>query len=152
MTNFELISLVKFLRIKDFKGVYCLDQLHGKVGVNECAIVNLDKSTNIGTHWVMFAKRGDYRIYFDSFGCVTPWEVQKYLKTDSEIKNNIHCIQRQTEKLQEYGTTICGQMCLFVLKLLNDNPPKTYDEIIKCFKDGSFGGFMSEISERKGKS
>jgi len=39
---------------------------------NESGIVNLDDARGSGTHWVAYAKRGDYVIYFDSFGNLRP--------------------------------------------------------------------------------
>ena len=39
----------------------------------ECGIVNLNQSDEPGSHWVCYYKDGTHRIYFDSFGQVTPW-------------------------------------------------------------------------------
>ena len=43
----------------------------------ECAIVNLNKLNEIGSHWVCFAKIGKARMYFDSFGQNVPLEIMK---------------------------------------------------------------------------
>ena len=38
---------------------------------NECGIVNLNTSHQVGNHWVCYFKDGKQRIYFDSFGQIT---------------------------------------------------------------------------------
>ena len=47
----------------------------------ECGIMNFNKSNEIGSHWVCFVRNHNVRIYFDSFGQITPLQLQKYLKT-----------------------------------------------------------------------
>ena len=62
---------------------------------NECGIVNFNTSSEPGTHWVAYDKYGDERIYFDSFGQVTLYEIQKYLKKPYEEGKPV--IQRNTD-------------------------------------------------------
>ena len=82
---------------------------------NECAIVNFNTQDQPGTHWVCYYKIKDERIYFDSFGQITLSEIQKYLKKKDEDK----VIQRNTDIVQTEGSSICGHLCLFVLKSLS---------------------------------
>ena len=98
----------------------------------ECGIMNFNTSDKKGSHWVAWFKRGSNRIYFDSFGCITPREIQKYLKTDSEYENNTLCIQRNTDQVQQPNTQICGQLCLYMLKKLSDGQP--FQDIINTLK------------------
>ena len=58
------------------------------------------------------------RIYFDSYGQITPVEIQWYLKTDSEFDRDKEIIQRNTDIVQAANTSVCGHLCLFVLKSL----------------------------------
>ena len=51
----------------------------------ECGIVNLNSSSQSGSHWVCYYRNNSNRINFDSFGQITPVEVQRYLKTDVEF-------------------------------------------------------------------
>ena len=51
----------------------------------ECGIVNLNTSGQSGSHWVCYYRNGSDRIYFDSYGQITPVEIQRYLKTGSEF-------------------------------------------------------------------
>ncbi len=77
-------------------------------------------SSQSGSHWVAwFIKNGSNRIYFDSFGCITPDELQRYMKTKTEYKDDILCIQRNTDQIQKPNTQICGQLCLYILKELS---------------------------------
>ena len=57
-------------------------------------------------------------IYFDSFGQVTPMEIQKYLKTKEEYEMEKPMIQRNTDIVQHINTHVCGHLCLFVLTSL----------------------------------
>ena len=89
LTNFDINSLVEYLKIPNYKGTFMKDQLIGKPKETECAVVNFNNSDQIGSHWVAFYKNGEQRIYFDSFGQIPPIEIQKYLKTPEEYKHNI---------------------------------------------------------------
>ena len=57
---------------------------HNKRTVKECGIMNFNTSKQEGSHWVCYSIDKHKCIYFDSFGQVTPIELQKYLKTKSE--------------------------------------------------------------------
>ena len=82
----------------------------------ECGIVNLNTHDQPGSHWVCYYKQGSRRIYFDSFGQITPVEVQRYLKTSSEFQRGQEVIQRNTDIVQAPNTVVCGYLCLSVLK------------------------------------
>ena len=80
LTNFDLIKYARALEIKHFRGVFMRDTLPRSPNHKECGIVNFNKSDQTGSHWVCYYKDGENRIYFDSFGQITPIEIQKYLK------------------------------------------------------------------------
>ena len=120
LTNFDIYDIVKKLQIPNFRGVFMRDSVPKTPKSNECGIMNLNTSGQSGSHWVCWFKNRLDRIYFDSFGCITPKEIQKYIKTKSEYENNILCIQRNTDQVQQPNTQICGQLCLYVLKNLSD--------------------------------
>ena len=128
LTNFDIYDIVKELKIPNFRGVFMKDTLPKRPNSNECGIMNLNTSGQSGSHWVCWFKNRLGRIYFDSFGCITPKEIQKYLKTSKEYKNNILCIQRNTDQVQQPNTQICGQLCLYVLKNLSDG--RQFQDII----------------------
>ena len=65
LTNFEIQKYYENeLR---FNGVYSRDNLPYKIN-DGTYIMNLDKYSDIGTHWVAFYVNNNDVIYFDSFG------------------------------------------------------------------------------------
>ena len=118
LTNFDLLEFVKKLEIPYFRGVFMLDNLpKGRPHQIECGIVNFNNTMEKGSHWVCYYKNQSNRIYFDSFGQITPVEIQNYLKQKISEKC-VGVIQRNTDIVQPYNTNICGHLCLFVLKAL----------------------------------
>ena len=132
LTNFDIYDIVKQLKIPNFRGVFMKDTLPKRPKSNECGIMNFNTSNQSGSHWVCWFKNRLDRIYFDSFGCITPKELQKYLKTKREYENNILCIQRNTDQVQQPNTQICGQLCLYVLKNLSDG--RQFQDIVNTLK------------------
>ena len=116
LTNFDLRGYVAQLNIPHFRGVFMRDTLPKAPHKIECGIVNLNTSAQKGSHWICYYKNGTRRIYFDSFGQITPIEIQNYLKTKRE--RGLGVIQRNTDIVQPVNTSICGHLCLFVLKAL----------------------------------
>ena len=110
LTNFELYDYAQKLNIK-LRGVFMRDSLPETPHDNECGIVNFNKVSEKGTHWVAYYKQGDFKQYFDSFGQVVLQEVRDYLKSP---------IYRNTDIIQPINTPICGHLCLYVLKSLSD--------------------------------
>jgi hypothetical protein len=103
------------MKIKNFRGVFMRDELK-KLPPNECGIFNLNTSKEPGSHWVCWFKRGNIRndavrIHFDNYGLVPPQELVDYLGTST---------LRNTEQLQNFNQTNCGEFCLYVLKRLSD--------------------------------
>ena len=119
LSNFDILKIAKYLEIPNFKGVFTRDQLPEKIGNRESGIVNFNTSKEPGSHWVAYFRDGSKKIYFDSFGQVIPTEIQKYLKTKNEYKNNLPVIERNTDVVQEPNTVICGHLCLYVLDNLS---------------------------------
>ena len=112
LSNFDIIKIVKHLKIPNFKGPFMRDELPKTTQKQECGIVNFNTSTEPGSHWVAYFKDGNERIYFDSFGQVIPTEIQKYLKTKEEFEKDAPTIQRKTDIVQEPNTEICGHLGL----------------------------------------
>ena len=119
LSNFDIQKIAKHLEIPNFKGVFTRDQLPEKIENRESGIVNFNTSKEPGSHWVAYFRDGSKKIYFDSFGQVIPTEIQKYLKTNDEYRNNLPVIERNTDVVQEPNTVICGHLCLYVLDNLS---------------------------------
>lgn len=87
------------------------DELPNMPNIIECAIINLDNSENLGTHWVAYVKIYDYCEYFDSYGNLKPpLELTMYLTKDVNIFYNYI-------NYQKTNTYNCGHLCL---KFLNN--------------------------------
>ena len=118
LTNFELSAYVQELGIPHFRGVFTRDTLPKQPHSVECGIVNLNTSSQSGSLWVCYYWNKSNIIYFDSFGQITPVEIQRYLKTGTEFARGREVIQRNTDIIQATNTMVCGHLCLFVLKSL----------------------------------
>lgn len=106
-SNTDLKNLAKLMSIKNFRGVYDLNNLPIKPKQNEKAIIRI-KTTN-GYHWVCYIKSGRCVRYFNSIGNKPPpIELEKYFK-DVKITWN-------KKRYQRRGTSYCGYLCLLFLK------------------------------------
>lgn len=79
----------------------------------ECVVMNLDTNDGLGTHWVAYYKIYSIIYYFDSYGNLPPpTDLINYLGSDVNIYYNYM-------NFQEYGTVICGHLCITFLKNIN---------------------------------
>ena len=72
-------------------------------------IINLDESSDIGTHWVaLYVQNNNSVIYFDSFGVEhIPKEIKAFINNNYN-KNIITNIFR----IQAYDSIMCGYFCI----------------------------------------
>ena len=124
LTNLDLLKYVSILDIPNFRGVFMRDTLPKSPFYKESGIVNFNTSKEPGSHWVCYYKNGENIIYFDSYGQTPLQEVQNYLK-------NIH---RNTDVVQKPGTSICGHLCLYVLKSLSNG--QTFRDVLDSLTTG----------------
>ena len=98
-SNIKMQQILSSLSLKDV-GIYLRDgPFESNIG-----IVNLHPSK--GTHWVCYINEN----YFDSFGCVPPKKLSKYI-----IERNRFCLysEYQIQKNDSY----CASYCLYILYL-----------------------------------
>lgn len=94
------------------------DQLPFKSKRIECGIVNLDDSSNSGTHWVAYVKINNYCLYYDSFGNLRPpLQLLKYFGKCSLFYNYI--------RDQKFDSIVCGHLCLKYLYIFWNEVNKT---------------------------
>lgn len=109
MSNFEIEKCASELQIPYFRGVFSRNDLppNGPCS-KESAVINLDDNKGCGTHWVCYIKRGNYIIYYDSFGVQPPSELLDYFGPKVRIDYNYG---------QDQGVlqVTCGYLCLLFL-------------------------------------
>ena len=140
LTNLELAKYVQELKIPNFRGVFMKDSLPKEVNAIECGIMNFNTSDQPGSHWVCYYKDLHRRIYFDSFGQITPIELQKYLKTAREFDEGVGVILRNTDIVQRVNTHVCGHLCLFVLTSLS-REHLSFQTVLQELNDGYTQGY-----------
>lgn len=115
LSNFQILDKCKELNIKHFKGVFMRDELNknNKASKHECLILNIDSSSNDGTHWTCLLIKGNVCYYFDSFGFPPPTEVEHYC---SEITKRYY----NTFEIQKPHQVICGHFCIYALYRLSN--------------------------------
>ena len=135
LTNVDILNYVSLLKIPHFRGVFMRDELPQKIKTLECGIMNFNTHEQTGSHWVCYMRNGNTRIYFDSFGQITPLELQKYLKTKLEFEKKVPVIERNTDIVQRPNTSVCGHLCLFVLtSLMREH--LTYQQVLDKLNNG----------------
>lgn len=85
------------------------DTLPKRMLKEECAVVNLGDQFTEGTHWVSYKRKKNQIFYFDSFGLVPPKNLINYWGKNVEVYYN-------SERIQEFGSFVCGHLCLKFLK------------------------------------
>lgn len=113
LSNYDILDSVVKLKIPHFYGVFMRDTLpkNSSPASQECWILNHDSSQSDGTHWTALAKNNNIAFYFDSFGKLPPpLEVITYLGAGG-VGDDIQ-LYYNAKRYQNYGTTICGHLCL----------------------------------------
>jgi hypothetical protein len=126
LSNFQIIEKCRELNLKHFKGVFMRDELlNSKLTKTECLILNIDHSSNVGTHWTCLFTDEGISYYFDSFGFRPPKEIEKYCNTEERYFN--------TFRIQKPEEVICGHYCIYMLYKLS-NGYKFYDILNELFR------------------
>ena len=96
-----------------FEGVYSRDNLPNKIK-DGAYVINLDKHSDIGTHWIALYVKNNDVTFFDSFGVEhIPVEIITFIG----LKN----VTANIFRIQAYDSIICGYFCIefvnFMLKV-----------------------------------
>ncbi len=120
----EILDYVKRLKIPYFIGVKMRDELSSlQPNVKECGILNLNTHLQKGSHWTCWYKKGKERYYFDSFAEPPPRELLCYLKTSTEMIEEIPAIKCNAVTVQHDQSIECGSLCLYLLKQMSEGIP-----------------------------
>ena len=110
MDSYEIARYMRLdEKIRDqFYGVYSLDLIPKKLPIPSLVIVNLDYSTDKGSHWVVLHRVNNEVVeHFDSAG--------KQPKRDivNNLFSNALSYKYNNKRLQNYPTDTCGLFCLY---------------------------------------
>ena len=98
ISNYDIIEWVKYLKIKNFKGVFSRDNLKETIKKPKCGTIHLDDKIGSGTHWVCYYN--NYYLY--PFGMPPPTEVINIL-----MRYNIILLNIKTLKVFFVDITVC---------------------------------------------
>jgi len=101
--------------IPNFRGVFAIDTLPKRIFKNESGVINYDKMSGPGTHWVCYYNSPKYQYveYFDSFGISPSKEIVNYLETSD--KN----IMYNSSQIQSNDSVLCGYYCINYIRERN---------------------------------
>ena len=121
LTNFEIQAY--YQNEPRFNGVYSRDNLNDKIK-DGAYVINLDKYSDIGTHWVALYVNNKTVTYFDSFGVDhIPKEIEKFIGNKNMIANIF--------RIQEYDSIMCGYFCIeFIDFMFNGNSLTDFTNLI----------------------
>lgn len=124
----KILTQDKFTKTS-FLDVFASDQLPVKIyKFPTCFIVNIDKSTEPGSHWVAFYAPSQHSVeFFDSYGNAPSFYGGSILEFASRFLN----VDYNPLILQSNVTAVCGQYCIFYL--YSKCRAKTLNEILSSF-------------------
>src|SRR5580698_3063089 len=119
LSNIQITEKCKELEIKKFKGVFMRDELKNNscISRNECMIINIDHSSNEGTHWTCLFIQNGISFYFDSYGFEPTLEVVEYCKEPEDSTSSTR--HYSSYPIQKMNEVICGHYCIYVLHRLS---------------------------------
>ncbi len=95
-------------KVKFDTHVIGIDQLKEiKHQKNQIIIINFQKSTQVGSHWVMVVCKGDEVVYVDSFGLPPPEPVLRFMK-EYKTKKLVKSVLMTTKRVQKMEEELCG--------------------------------------------
>ena len=132
LTNIQIQDELK--DIKHFRGVFSHDTLPKLINEQESGVINLDKQSGEGSHWVAYCSTDQSNIvYFDSFGLPPSDSISAYLKgKNHNLLFNSSQFQQMTE------LPICGYYYIDFIKHLS--PPikmSAYDYLLQFKQEPS---------------
>ena len=120
------MNWIQYLKItpKVFRGVISRDQINLIVNPGYY-IVNLNDSTQPGSHWVVIHVKPNIIEYFDSFGLNAPHEVV-------ELSERMGLNYRyNSTQYQDLNSVLCGYWCLYFVN--ESQKGRSYYDILKPF-------------------
>ena len=97
-----------------YKGTFPSDKIPRLNDLSPYCILNLDKSTEPGSHWVALAKHGNDSILYDSFG-----RDNKKIIPNLRYSGNGQIFNTDRDVEQKIQEQNCGARCISFLKFLD---------------------------------
>ena len=142
--TFQLLKLCtrdKYIS-ETFLGVFAGDRFPKQRLVPCCFIINTDNSGKPGQHWIAIYEKSStnpsQNTFFDSYGSA-PSELNPLWKHFDSYK-------RSNKDYQQKHSTVCGDYCIYVLKLLNAG--KTLQNVLTRFDPQDKEYNDERVSER----
>jgi len=104
----------KILGVK-YKGTFPSDKIPKLNDLSPYCVLNLDKSTEPGSHWVALAKHGNDSILYDSFA-----RHHKQIIPALHYSGNGRIIQPDDDVEQKITQQNCGARCISFLKFFDE--------------------------------
>jgi hypothetical protein len=115
--------------ISNFRGVITIDTLPKKIFKSECGVINYDRISGPGTHWVCYYNhpKSKFSEVMDSLGLPPPKEILNYLETSG--KDFLY----NSSQIQANDSVLCGYYCVnYIIKRSKNISP--YDILYKFFE------------------
>ena len=125
LTNFEIQKY--YQNEPRFNGVFSRDNLQ-KIK-DGAYMINLDKYSDIGTHWLALHVNNNNITYFDSFGVEHIWKEIKEFVKNKNITANIF-------RIQAYDSVMCRYFCIGFIDFMFKG--KTLTEFTNLFSPNNF--------------
>ena len=123
------MNWIEYMRVKSFRGVISRDQIalidsskNHRLGYY---IVNLNDSTQPGSHWVVIHVKNDIIEYFDSFGLNAPMEL-----VELSDRMGLNYLYNSTQ-YQDLKSVLCGYWCLYFVN--ESRKGRSYYDILRPF-------------------
>ena len=133
-TNYELMDIAESYGVNGIN-IIMNDELQNYEYKTSYFILNLEDSTDIGSHWVSLIIEDGRALYCDSFGLVPSLEVENWIHKNTNLKyvwnNNI---------FQDIKSTYCGFFALshiIYIQKTNKNLFEATNDFINLFNNNN---------------
>jgi hypothetical protein len=144
MNSTEILTVLRSDQVLSqmIVGVFPIDKIPPPASVPSGFVINLDKHTLPGSHWVaLYIDTNSKCEFFDSYGLEPNKQIRNYIeKHFSVLKYNRKCVQK-------FFTASCGQLCIyFLVWRVRGVPMKTIAQSLELeYSDEFVVGFVNNL-------
>jgi hypothetical protein len=113
LSSIECDDIMRLANVNNYLGAdFARDNIPKKLLKGQSLIINLDKESGNGSHWLAVYCGDEYTLYFDSFGIIPCPEIIKLMKSAKQP------MIYATDELQSVDSIMCGYYaCLWIIKI-----------------------------------